>query len=56
MQYIIQDLLNKYKKYCSKLQQKEYCSLSELKVQKLSLERYFFKSYMFVPQNSMLVP
>ncbi len=31
-------------------------SLSEIKVQKLSLGRYLFKRYMFVPQNSILVP
>ncbi len=31
-------------------------TLSEIKVQKLSLGRYLFKRYMFVPQKSILVP
>ncbi len=31
-------------------------TLSEIKVQKLSLGRYLFKRYMFVPKGSILVP
>jgi len=46
---------NKNKKF-KNVSHFKLATLSEIKVQKLSLGRYLFKRYMFVPKGSSLVP